>query len=194
MKRGDMSPEQVARRRDCDRAYAEANKDRIRQYKRAWAARNKEKLRVKMAKYYAAHKERLRSAHLDYYKKHKARIMRIQQEYNRRRCRTDPTYRLSRRLRCAVNRIVAYGYNGKERTMALLGCTWQEARSHLEAQFKDGMSWENYGQHGWHIDHIRPLRSFDLTDPEQARVAFHYTNLQPMWASDNIRKGAKWAA
>jgi HNH endonuclease. len=54
------------------------------------------------------------------------------------------------------------------------------------------MSWDNYGRDGWHIDHIRPCASFDLTDPEQQRQCFHYTNLQPLWAADNIRKGAKW--
>lgn len=54
------------------------------------------------------------------------------------------------------------------------------------------MSWDNYGRGGWHIDHIRPLLSFDLSDTEQAKQAFHYSNLQPMWQADNIRKGAKW--
>lgn len=66
--------------------------------------------------------------------------------------------------------------------------------AHLEAQFAPGMTWENRGE--WHVDHIRPLASFDLTDPEQLRTASHYTNLQPLWASDNLAKGARldWAA
>ena len=56
------------------------------------------------------------------------------------------------------------------------------------------MSWENYGRKGWHIDHIRPLASFDLTDVEQRRIAFHHTNLQPLWASDNCGKVGRYGA
>lgn len=189
-----MTQDRRERKRAMDKAYAAANWEKIKKYKQEWAAWNRDKLKAKLAKYYIDNKERLQAANKAYYLKHKARLMKIQQEYNQKRYYSDPTYRLSRRLRCAINRIVAYGYQGKESTMALLGCTWAEARLHLEAQFKDGMSWDNYGQRGWHIDHIRPLRSFNLADPEQAKTAFHYTNLQPMWAKDNIRKGAKWVA
>jgi DNA/RNA endonuclease G (NUC1) len=53
------------------------------------------------------------------------------------------------------------------------------------------MNWENYGKNGWHIDHIIPCASFDLTDPKQQKNCFHYTNLQPLWAADNIRKSDK---
>ena len=60
---------------------------------------------------------------------------------------------------------------------------------YLQGKFKEGMHWNNLGK--WHIDHIRPCASFDLTDPEQQKQCFHYTNLQPLWAAENIRKGAK---
>ncbi len=70
-----------------------------------------------------------------------------------------------------------------------LGCTIPEFRAHMEEQFSPGMSWDNHGQ--WHIDHIRPLSSFDLRDPDQIRSACHYSNLQPLWATDNLKKGAK---
>jgi hypothetical protein len=76
-------------------------------------------------------------------------------------------------------------------TEKLLGCTFEYARSHLEAQFTKGMGWDNYGVNGWHIDHIIPCASFDLTDPDQQRQCFHYTNLQPLWAEDNLRKSDK---
>jgi hypothetical protein len=79
------------------------------------------------------------------------------------------------------------------KTNALIGCTVEELMQHLERQFLPGMTWDNHGHHGWHIDHIRPCASFDLTDPEQQRQCFHYSNLQPLWAIDNIKKGAKVA-
>jgi len=78
-------------------------------------------------------------------------------------------------------------------TMALIGCSLPELRAHLEALFLPGMTWEKYGFRGWHVDHIRPCASFDLTDPAQQRACFHYTNLQPLWAKDNLAKHAKWA-
>ena len=68
----------------------------------------------------------------------------------------------------------------------LLGCSIQDARRYLEDQFTKGMSWENHGE--WHIDHRKPCASFDLTNVEEQRVCFHYTNLQPLWASENLSK------
>lgn len=65
---------------------------------------------------------------------------------------------------------------------------------YLESLFQPGMVWENYGNDGWHIDHVRPLSSFDLLDPVQFSQACHYTNLQPLWAKDNLSKGNKWGS
>jgi hypothetical protein len=89
-------------------------------------------------------------------------------------------------LRHALN-----GVNKACTTKRLIGCTTKELRNHLEAQFIDDMSWDNYGYYGWHIDHIIPCACFDLSDPEQQRQCFHYTNLQPLWAEDNLRKSDK---
>ena len=72
----------------------------------------------------------------------------------------------------------------------LTGCSLEELKAHLESQFTEGMSWENHGE--WHIDHIRPCASFDLTDPEQQKLCFHYSNLQPLWAVDNLKKSDKY--
>lgn len=76
------------------------------------------------------------------------------------------------------------------RTAELLGCSMAELRGWLESKFQPGMSWQNYGPI-WHIDHRRPCSWFDLSDPLQQRVCFHWTNLQPMYASENLRKGAR---
>ena len=73
--------------------------------------------------------------------------------------------------------------------MKLLGCTIEELWQHLEKQFQLGMTKENYGK--WHVDHRKACAKFDLTDPEQQRECFHWSNLQPLWAIDNIKKGAR---
>jgi len=73
-----------------------------------------------------------------------------------------------------------------------LGCTVEELMNHLESQFLPGMTWENRGMHGWHVDHIKPLSSFDLTNEEEFKKACHYTNLQPLWAEDNLKKSNKY--
>jgi hypothetical protein len=77
-------------------------------------------------------------------------------------------------------------------TIKLTGCDIDWLSAWLEIQFLPGMTWENYGIHGWHIDHIRPCASFDLTDSKQQKLCFHWTNLQPLWASENCSKSSKW--
>ena len=75
--------------------------------------------------------------------------------------------------------------------MELIGCSFDYLKNHLECQFDDEMSWCNWGMKGWHIDHIIPCASFDLTNPEEQQICFHYSNLQPLWARDNMSKGSK---
>ena len=107
-------------------------------------------------------------------------------DYQRNRRRNDLNHRiicnLRNRLWCAVAR-----KQGK--TKDLLGCTVAQLRTFLEAEFEEGMTWENHGK--WHIDHIRPCASFNLEDPEEQKKCFHWTNLQPLWAADNLSKGAR---
>ena len=70
-----------------------------------------------------------------------------------------------------------------------MGCSIESLISHLESQFKDGMSWDNYGYYGWHIDHIIPLSS--VSSEDEVYKLCHYTNLQPLWAEDNLKKSNK---
>lgn len=77
-------------------------------------------------------------------------------------------------------------------TMELTGCSKDELFAHLESKFTEGMNWENYGK--WHIDHIKPCASFDLTRVEEQKKCFHWKNLQPLWAIDNMKKGAKYVS
>jgi len=72
-----------------------------------------------------------------------------------------------------------------------LGCTIDELKARLESPFQPGMTWDNWGLYGWHIDHIIPLASFNLEDREQFLKVNHYTNLQPLWCDDNWEKGCK---
>jgi len=109
-------------------------------------------------------------------------------EYMRRRLQTNHQARLRNLLRVRLHSALK-GIRKSARTLELLGCSIEHLVKHLESKFQPGMSWENQGE--WHVDHIRPLASFDLSDPHQQREACHWTNLQPLWASDNIRKGDK---
>jgi hypothetical protein len=102
----------------------------------------------------------------------------------------DTSRKLSKRLRTRISDAVA-GRAKIGSAVCDLGCTIDELKTHLESLFQTGMTWDNYGHKGWHIDHIVPLCSFDLSDLDQFKKACHYTNLQPLWAIDNLRKSSK---
>lgn len=95
---------------------------------------------------------------------------------------------ISERLRGRIRATVTKGYKS-DSTLTLLGCSVDDFKLHLEKSFTIGMSWDTYGK--WHIDHIIPCASFDLTDPEEQKKCFHYTNMQPLWEIDNFMKGDK---
>ncbi len=98
--------------------------------------------------------------------------------------------RLRNRIEKALKRIG--GSQAKaDKTIVLLGCSFAAYKSHIEAQFTAGMTWERFHAGEIHIDHIRPCVSFDLSDPEQQKACFHYSNLQPLWGPDNLSKGAR---
>tara|TARA_B100000900_G_C20126993_1_gene532384 strand:- start:105 stop:560 length:456 start_codon:yes stop_codon:yes gene_type:complete len=111
--------------------------------------------------------------------------------YVKKRRDTDPEFKLRCNLRTRVwTAVKSQGVEKCAKTIDLVGCTIQQLKDHLESQFTDGMSWENQGE--WHIDHIRPCASYNLLNEDQQRECFHYTNLQPLWATDNISKGSLW--
>jgi hypothetical protein len=104
---------------------------------------------------------------------------------------TDLQFRIKTRLRGRIWMAVHKIYGEKTSTIDLVGCTMEEFRRHIESLWLPGMSWENYGRRGWHIDHRKACARFDLTDPEQQRACFHFSNTQPLWAWDNLSKGAR---
>lgn len=104
------------------------------------------------------------------------------------RYKEEMEYRLLCNLRSRLY-AASSGVQRLESTKELIGCSSSELKKYLEKQFASGMSWDNRST--WHIDHIIPCSSFDLTDLKQREKCFHYTNLQPLWAIDNMRKGSK---
>lgn len=111
--------------------------------------------------------------------------------YNSFLKRENPQHYLRQTIRKRINTILKQ-INLRLPTEKMLGCSLEELKLHLESLFVTGMTWDNYGRYGWHIDHIKPLSLFDLCDPNQQSIACHYTNLQPLWAKDNLSKGNKF--
>lgn len=145
------------------------NKDFIKKIEREYQSRPETKQRLK-----------------EYYQREDIRQKRNLRKIERKKL--DPQYALSIRARNRIRRALnAIGWKKYSTTKELIGCSFEFLKEHIESQFKDGMSWED--RSSFHIDHIRPLSSFDLTDPEQLRAACHYTNLQPLSPIDNMKKG-----
>ena len=162
--------------------YRMKNKERFKQYNKEYNEKNKEKLKENRIKNKEWRKE--------YLLKNKERIARLQKELIAKYRKTNIQYKLKDRLRSRLHHALKGNIkNGS--AVRDLGCTLEELKIHLENQFEEGMTWDNWKKDGWHIDHIKPLNSFDLTDPVQLKEACHYTNLQPLWAHDNISKGDK---
>lgn len=103
--------------------------------------------------------------------------------------KNNPHIRITENLRKRT-RDVLKGISKSKPTLGLIGCSKEDLVIHLELMFTEGMSWENYGD--WQIDHVRPCSSFDLSDPLEQEKCFHYSNLQPLWATDNKKKGNKY--
>ena len=101
---------------------------------------------------------------------------------------TDLNYKLKEVVRARMNIALAYNWKGVK-TAELLGASISEVWNHLEKQFQPGMTRKNHGL--WHIDHIKPCAAFDFSFLEQQKKCFHYTNLRPLWAKDNLKKGGQ---
>jgi hypothetical protein len=163
------------------------NKKEIIKKSRKWEKENPEKRKIIYTRWYKNNSEQHRLSVYRWRKKNMKKFIKKNIEYSVKRYKTDPSFRLKACLRSRVICVL------KERiksapTMKLLGVKNIEfVWNHLEKSFKPGMTRENHGK--WHIDHIKPCSSFDLTKPSEQRECFHYTNLQPLWASENLSKG-----
>ena len=138
--------------------------------------------------YYLKNKDSIIKEKSEFYKNNKKAINQQKLLYKREK-RKDPIYKLAFNLRSRFNKAFKGDYKSGS-AVRDLGCSIIELKTYLESKFQLGMSWTNYGIQGWHIDHIIPLNSFDLSSDEQVKQACHYSNLQPLWAKDNLRKGS----
>jgi hypothetical protein len=135
------------------------------------------------AAYYQANKERILRKTNQWKKDNPSKFAAHRRKY----LRNSPKARIANNARDRIRRMIGSQGKGRGRSNKLIGCDANTLCLILEAQFIPGMTWENYGS-AWHVDHIIPVSVYDLTDPAQQRQAFHYTNLQPLWASANMAK------
>ena len=174
------------------KVYREINKEELALKRKEYRLRTKEHRKEQQREYYLNNKEKIDTRKKEYYKNNKERLIKKGVEASNQRKKRDPNFKLTCNLRCRLlDAVKNQGGIKSSGTFDLLGCSAQEVRTHLEKQFKEGMSWENHGVFGWHIDHIIPCTAFDLTDPEQQKLCFHYSNLQPLWREENLKKGNK---
>ena len=192
--------------KSCQKKYREANKEYYNEYSKEYYKANKDKLLEQQKKYREANKEhrkeynkRWREANKEHYKKYKKKYLKeyykankeyyneYKKEYQKKRKQTDPLYKLKHNLRSRTSMAFKNkGYSKNTKTQDMLGVDWEVAKKHIERQFKKGMSWDNYGD--WHIDHIIPLASANTE--KRLKELCHYTNLQPLWAEENLSKNA----
>lgn len=138
-------------------------------------------------KYYSQNRERYQRYHEK--SKHKTRISKKRR--HKERLETDLNYKLRIKLKDRINKSVKGILS--QTLLALLGCDFAFFRHWIERNFARDMSWDNFGfgMNKWNIDHEVPLCAFDLTNPEQQRLAFHWSNMFPVWQKENLAKGGK---
>jgi hypothetical protein len=166
--------------------YYETNKDDINRKSLDRYAENREDQMQKMREYNNTHKEERKVRDIA----RKDEIRKTENEYRKNRYQNDPSFRILISCRTRIRKALEGIGDKSAPTQELIGCSTDDLKAHLESQFVEGMSWDNYGE--WHIDHIKPCASFDLTDPEEQKTCFHFENMQPLWAFDNLIKGDRY--
>lgn len=138
-----------------------------------WGKANPEKSRACSRKWAAANRDKAEAA---------------KKRWRNGKSKRAAALRIARELRLCIWRALRGVTKKPTRAVALVGCSMEELKAHLEKQFKPGMTWENHTRKGWHIDHIKPCSKFNLKCQKQQKLCFHYTNTQPLWAVDNRKK------
>lgn len=129
------------------------------------------------------YRKQYRTKNIDWWRKY-------EREYRYSRKQEDMFFKIKSNLSSRLSDLIQ-NRNASQRTIELLGCDKDTLLHHLESQFTEGMTWKNYGLKGWHVDHIIPISSYDLTNEDEVKKACYYTNLQPLWWQDNLEKKDK---
>jgi len=156
--------------------FKEKNPEYYKKYNKEYGAKNRNKLTLKQKEWYHKNREK-RCAYMN--------------NYVKERRDKDIQFKISSVLRSRFRQAIKKNHKTGS-AIKKLGCSITELKSYLESKFLTGMTWDNYGLDGWHIDHIKPLSAFDLSDEKETLEACHYTNLQPLWAKDNLSKGDRY--
>jgi hypothetical protein len=144
--------------------------------------KNKDKLNKQNKQYRLNNKEKIEK----WRQNNRIKINNNANEYNKNRKLIDSFFKLKMNIRSLIcTGIRRQGYKKTSKTFEILGCSYDELKKHLEKQFTEGMTWDNYGK--WHIDHIYPISK--AIDEQHLIKLNHYTNLQPLWAIENLKKG-----
>lgn len=172
--------------KDCLRDRYEKTRLTKSSYDRDRYQANRRSVIDRQSRYYRAHKDEKR----EYDKSIRSRVM----ANRRKRYRTDLNYKLTCNLRSRLYSALRRSKQSRSvSTSELLGCSIEDFKRHIESRFTEGMDWEKVHSGEIHIDHIIPCVAFDLTDKEQQRKCFHFSNLQPLWAVDNHKKYTKYS-
>jgi hypothetical protein len=157
-------------------------------YHKEWVNNNKDKDNERKKNHYELNRDKYIQRSTDYRKNNKDHVNQVVRDYRKKRFSEDEVFKMTFNVRRRIRDILKLkGEIKKETTFEIIGCTPKELLEHIQSQFKDGMSWDNYGM--WHIDHIIPLSSGKTIN--EVKKLCHYTNLQPLWAEDNLRKSNK---
>jgi hypothetical protein len=171
-----------------NKQYREKNREKFIASSKKYALNNREKVLKQKIEYSKKHKKEKALYDIEYRKNNKEMFKKAKIEYELRN-KDNPIFKIKRNLRRRIHHVVANGYKSVS-SEELLGCTGEEYKKYLESKFKPGMTWDNYGPE-WHIDHIIPCNNFNLLDQEEQKRCFHYTNTQPLWKEENLKKGRK---
>lgn len=172
--------------------YNIVNREKISQRQKEYYQNNKEKIILRGKKYRQDNKEMVAKKKKIYDKKNKEKNNLAKRKYYNNKLKHNPEYRLMHNLRQGLYDIIKSNKN-RLHMLELIGCSKIFLIKYIEKQFITNMNWNNYGNgiNCWCIDHIIPCKSFNLLDPEEQKKCFHYSNLRPLWFSENSSKGAK---
>lgn len=172
----------------CRSAYYRKNEKDIREKSKKYYEDNTVQALETCKAYRTGKESKVKEYNQNYYDLNSKGIKDGVKRYRRERARNDINFRLMCRYRTRVYRALKGTYKPKG-TAELIGCSIDNLKIHLERKFTEGMTWENYGE--WHVDHIKPCASFNFANEHEQLECFHYTNLQPLWAHDNLEKSAR---